>query len=57
MAMIADDDNAAWDVAEQFDASLSTLCSYVYAKGQPRERAVELLGKRPSRTAAPAQQE
>jgi DNA invertase Pin-like site-specific DNA recombinase len=56
MAMIADRDNAARDVAKQLGVSLSTLYAYVDAKGRPRERAIELLGKRPSRTAAPAQQ-
>lgn len=47
MAMMADRDNAARDVAAELGVSLSTLYAYVDAKGQPRPRAVELLGKRP----------
>ena len=46
MAMMADRDNAARDVAKQLGVSVSTLYAYVNAKGQPRERAAELLGKR-----------
>lgn len=46
MAMMADRDNAARDVAAQLGVSVSTLYAYVDAKGQPRERASELLGKR-----------
>ena len=34
------------DVAAQLGVSLSTLYAYVDAKGQPRERAAGLLGKR-----------
>ena len=45
MAMMADRDNAARDVAVQLGMSVSTLYAYVDAKGQPRERASELLGK------------
>ena len=45
MAMMADRDNAARDVAAQLGVSLSTLYAYVDAKGQPREQATELLGK------------
>jgi DNA invertase Pin-like site-specific DNA recombinase len=46
MTMMADRDNAARDVAAQLGVSLSTLYAYVDAKGEPRLRAVELLGKR-----------
>ncbi|MCD1636728.1 recombinase family protein [Martelella mediterranea] len=46
MAMMADQDNAARDVASQLGVSLSTLYAYVDAKGQPRARADELLTKR-----------
>lgn len=46
MTMMADRDNVARDVAAQLGVSVSTLYSYVDAKGQPRERASELLGKR-----------
>ncbi len=46
MALMADRDNAARDVAVQLGVSVSTLYAYVDAKGQPRERASELLGKR-----------
>ena len=49
MAMMADRDNAARDVAKQLGVSLSTLYAYVDAKGQPRLRAAELLGKRPTK--------
>lgn len=44
MALMADRDNAARDVAVQLGVSVSTLYAYVDAKGQPRERASELLG-------------
>lgn len=47
MALMADRDNAARDVAEQLGISVSTLYAYVDAKGQAREQAAELLGKRP----------
>lgn len=43
MALMADRDNAARDVANQLGVSLSTLYAYVDAKGEPRERARELL--------------
>lgn len=43
MALMADRDNAARDVANQLGVSLSTLYAYVDAKGEPRERAHELL--------------
>jgi DNA invertase Pin-like site-specific DNA recombinase len=47
MALMADRDNAARDVAQQLGVSVSTLYAYVDAKGAPRERARELLaGKR-----------
>jgi len=55
MAMMADRDNAARDVAAQLGVSLSTLYAYVDAKGQPREQATELLGKRAPRAPARAQ--
>jgi DNA invertase Pin-like site-specific DNA recombinase len=46
MAMMADRDNIARDVAAQLGVSVSTLYAYVDAKGQPRECATQLLGKR-----------
>jgi DNA invertase Pin-like site-specific DNA recombinase len=46
MAMMADRENAARDVAAQLGVSLSTLYAYVDAKGAPRLRAIELLEKR-----------
>jgi DNA invertase Pin-like site-specific DNA recombinase len=46
MTMMADRDNVARDVAAQLGVSLSTLYAYVDAKGEPRPRAAELLGKR-----------
>lgn len=49
MAMMADRDNAARDVASQLGVSLSTLYAYVDAKGKPRARANELLAKRPAK--------
>lgn len=52
MALMADRDNAAREVAAQLGVSLSTLYAYVDANGRPRERGVELLGKRPPKTAA-----
>lgn len=54
MALMADRDNAARDVAAQLGISVSTLYAYVDAKGQPRERARELLGKRAAKSAAAA---
>jgi DNA invertase Pin-like site-specific DNA recombinase len=56
MAMMADRDNAARDVAAQLGVSLSTLYAYVDAKGQPREQATELLGKRAPKAPARAKQ-
>lgn len=50
MAMMADRDNAARDVAVQLGMSVSTLYAYVDAEGRPRERASELLGKRGARS-------
>jgi DNA invertase Pin-like site-specific DNA recombinase len=50
MALMADRDNAARDVAAQLGVSVSTLYAYVDAKGQARERAAVLLGKRPAKT-------
>ena len=55
MAMMADRENIARDVATQLGVSLSTLYAYVDAKGMPRERAAELLGKRRAKTDASAQ--
>ena len=52
MALMADRDNAARDVAQQLGVSLSTLYAYVNAKGQPRERGQELLRQVRSRNAA-----
>ncbi len=49
MTMMADRENAARDVAAELGVSLSTLYAYVDARGQPRARAAELLGKRPSK--------
>lgn len=54
MALMADRDNAARDVAAQLGVSLSTLYAYVDAKGLPRERACELLGKGRQRPSAAA---
>lgn len=54
MALMADRDNAARDVAAQLGISVSTLYAYVDAKGQPRERASELLGKRAAKSVAAA---
>ena len=53
IALMADRDNAARDVA-QLGVSVSTLYAYVDAKGQPRERATELLGKRAAKPAITA---
>ena len=50
MAMMADRENAARDVAKQLGFSVSTLYAYVDAKGQPRELAAALLGKRTKST-------
>ena len=50
MALMADRDNAARDVAAQLGVSVSTLYAYVDPKGQARERAAALLGKRPAKT-------
>ena len=50
MAMMADRDNAAQDVATQLGVSLSTLYAYVDARGPPRPRATELLAKRPAKS-------
>jgi DNA invertase Pin-like site-specific DNA recombinase len=45
MAMMADRENGARDVAAQLGISLSTLYAYVDAQGKPRARAAEVLGK------------
>jgi len=54
MALMADRDNAARDVAKQLGVSVSTLYAYVDAKGQARERAAELLVKRAAKPATAA---
>ena len=54
MALMADRDNAARDVAAQLSVSVSTIYAYVDAKGRPRERATELLGKRAAKPAIAA---
>jgi DNA invertase Pin-like site-specific DNA recombinase len=46
MAMMADQANAASDVAEQLGISTSTLYAYVDGKGQPKPRTRKLLGSR-----------
>jgi DNA invertase Pin-like site-specific DNA recombinase len=46
MALMADRENAARDVAAQLGVSVSTLYAYVDAEGQPREQARELLGQK-----------
>ena len=55
MAMMADRDNGARDVAAELGISLSTLYAYVDAKGKPRERANELLARRSTTRAATTQ--
>ena len=55
MAMMADRDNAARDIAAQLGVSLSTLYAYVDAKGQPRGQATELLKNRAPKTVARVQ--
>ena len=54
MALMADCDNAARDVAVQLGVSVSTLYAYVDAKARPRERASELLAKRGAKPTAAA---
>lgn len=44
MAMMADLNNAAPDIAEQLGISTSTLYAYVDGKGRPKPRASKLLG-------------
>ena len=56
MAMMADRDNAARDIAAQLGVSLSTLYAYVDAKGQAREPATELLGEHAPKASIHAQQ-
>ena len=51
MALMADRENVARDVAAQLGVSVSTLYAYVDAEGRPRERATELLGKRAGKSA------
>jgi DNA invertase Pin-like site-specific DNA recombinase len=48
MAMMADKDNAACDIAGALGVSLSTIYAYVDSKGRPRPRARKLLGARTS---------
>ena len=43
MAMMADRENLARDIATELGVSLSTLYAYVDSKGQPRPRADKLL--------------
>ena len=54
MALMADRDNAARDVAQQLGVSLSTLYAYVDAKGEPRERAHALLEQKARRASSRA---
>ncbi len=54
MALMADRDNSAQGVAKELGVSVSTLYAYVDAKGQPRQRAAELLGKRTPKPAIAA---
>ena len=49
MAMMADRDNVARDVAEQLGVSLSTLYAYVDGHGRPKECARQLLEAKPLR--------
>lgn len=49
--MMADQDNAARDVAEQLGVSLSTL--YLDGKGRPKPRAAHLLGAAPAAATVP----
>lgn len=51
MAMMADQDNVAREVAEQLSVSLSTLYTYVDGKGRPKPRAVKLLAPSPKAAA------
>ena len=48
MAMMADKDNTACDIAGALGVSLSTIYAYVDSKGRPRPRARTLLGARTS---------
>ena len=45
MTMMADQGNAASDVAEQLGISISTLYAYVNGEGQAKPRAQKLLGR------------
>jgi DNA invertase Pin-like site-specific DNA recombinase len=45
MTMMADQGNAASDVAEQLGISVSTLYAYVNGEGQAKPRAQKLLGR------------
>ncbi len=55
MAIMADKDNAARDVAAELGVSLSTLYAYVDAKGRPRERVDKLHARRSTKRDAAAQ--
>ena len=50
MTMVADQDDAAKDVTEQFGVSPSTRYTHVDGKGRPKARAAELLRPMRSRT-------
>lgn len=52
MAMMADRNSVARDIAEQLGVSLSTLYSYVDGKGQPKDCARQLLAASPKRRSA-----
>jgi DNA invertase Pin-like site-specific DNA recombinase len=56
MALMANQDNAAKDVAKQLGVSLSTLYTYVDGRGQPKPRAKPLLAKTPARTSPAAEE-
>lgn len=49
MTMMADQDNAARDVAERLGVSLSTLHTDVDGKGRPKPRAQLLTSSGPGR--------
>jgi len=54
MVLMADRENVARDVAKQLGVSISTLYAYVDARGLPRERGTDLLGKRAPKPATAA---
>jgi hypothetical protein len=45
MAMMADQGNAASDVAEQLGVSVSTLYAYVNGEGQAKSHTQKLFGR------------